>query len=61
MCCDQCGERLEHFEGESDCPDCTYWEAVEQLDRATDEALAQLAIDQSKPAVMGWRGGQPPF
>jgi uncharacterized Zn finger protein (UPF0148 family) len=61
MYCDQCGERLEHFEGEAYCPDCTYGEAVEQMEQATDEALAQFAIDQADPEVMDWRGEQPPF
>jgi uncharacterized Zn finger protein (UPF0148 family) len=60
MYCDQCGERLERFEGEDYCPDCTYWEAVEQLEQATDEALAQLTIDQAEPDGMDWHG-EPPF
>jgi uncharacterized Zn finger protein (UPF0148 family) len=57
MYCDQCGERLERFEGETYCPDCTYWEAVEHLGAATDEALGQLALDPADAAVMDWRGG----
>jgi hypothetical protein len=36
-------------------------EAVKQLEQGTDEALAQLAIDQPEPAVMDWHGEQPPF
>jgi uncharacterized Zn finger protein (UPF0148 family) len=54
--CEQCGGRLETFEGESFCPECTYYEAVAALDLATDEALAVLAQDQSEPAVMDWGG-----
>jgi uncharacterized Zn finger protein (UPF0148 family) len=61
MYCSRCGERLERFEGETYCPDCTYWEAVEQMDAATDEALAQRAIDQADPDVRDLLGEQPPF
>jgi uncharacterized Zn finger protein (UPF0148 family) len=61
MCCDQCGERLESYEGESYCPDCTYFEVLEQMELATDEALVQLAIDQPEPEVMDWHGEEPPF
>jgi uncharacterized Zn finger protein (UPF0148 family) len=61
MHCDQCGERLECYEGEDYCACCDHWAAVEQLEAATDEALAQLAIDQPEPEVMNWHGEQPPF
>jgi uncharacterized Zn finger protein (UPF0148 family) len=61
MYCDQCGERLERFEGETYCPHCTYWETVEHLEAAADEALAQLAIDQADDDAMDWHGEEPPF
>jgi hypothetical protein len=61
MNCEHCGERLERFEGEDYCPDCLYFERLEQMELATDEALAQLAIDQPDPDVMDWRGEEPPF
>jgi uncharacterized Zn finger protein (UPF0148 family) len=61
MYCDQCGERLERFEGETYCPDCTYYDALEQMELATDEALAQLAIDQADEDVRDWHGEEPPF
>jgi hypothetical protein len=51
MKCEQCGGRLESYEGESYCPDCTFFEAVEAHDRATDEALAVLAEDFPQPAA----------
>jgi uncharacterized Zn finger protein (UPF0148 family) len=43
MNCEHCGEPLACFEGETYCPDCTYWEAVEQTERATNEARTCLA------------------
>jgi len=49
--CKYCGGRLDHFEGESFCPDCTYYQAVEAHDHATDEALAVLAQDHPEPAM----------
>jgi uncharacterized Zn finger protein (UPF0148 family) len=61
MYCDHCGEQLACFEGESYCPDCSHWEAVEEMEAATDEALAQLALDQPDPEVRDWRGEEPPF
>jgi hypothetical protein len=72
MCCDQCGERLEHFEGEAYCPDCTYFEAVAMLDQAADEVVAQfdqatdeevalLAIDQVDDDAGDRHGERPPF
>jgi hypothetical protein len=41
--------------------ECSRWAAVESLELATDEALAELAIDQPEPEVMDWHGEQPPF
>jgi uncharacterized Zn finger protein (UPF0148 family) len=61
MSCDQCGGRLEHFDGESYCPDCSHFEAVEQLDQATDEALAKLAINQVEDDVGDRHGEEPPL
>jgi hypothetical protein len=29
------------------------------MERATDEALVQLAIDQAEPEVMDWHGEEP--
>jgi uncharacterized Zn finger protein (UPF0148 family) len=43
--CAVCGAALEVCDGECYCPDCTYYHAVEQLNRATDEALALLALE----------------
>jgi hypothetical protein len=31
------------------------------MELATNEALAQLAIDQPDPEVIDWHGEQPPF
>jgi uncharacterized Zn finger protein (UPF0148 family) len=45
--CELCGCPLEVCEGASYCPDCTYYHAVEQMDRATDEALAVLALEHA--------------
>jgi uncharacterized Zn finger protein (UPF0148 family) len=36
--CDCCGSRLACFEGETYCPDCTYYEALQLADQADDEA-----------------------
>jgi hypothetical protein len=58
--CELCGGRLESFEGESYCPDCTYSDAILEAERATDEALALLALEPVEPDVMDWRGEQPP-
>jgi hypothetical protein len=41
--------------------DCTHFELVAQLDRATDEALTLLAIEPADPHVMNGHGEQPPF
>jgi uncharacterized Zn finger protein (UPF0148 family) len=60
MYCDHCGERLESFETETYCPECTYWQTVEQMELATDEAMAELAIDQTEPEVTDWHGEEPP-
>jgi hypothetical protein len=60
MYCDHCGERLESFENETYCPECTYWQTVEQMEQATDEALAELAIDHADPDATHWPG-EPPF
>ncbi len=51
MKCERCGGKLETFEGEEYCPDCSYYEAVAGHDRATDEALAVLAQDFPEPAA----------
>jgi uncharacterized Zn finger protein (UPF0148 family) len=59
--CEHCGQPLACFEGETYGPDCTYWHAVEQMEAATDEALAQLAIDQTEAEVMDWHSVEPPF
>jgi hypothetical protein len=40
------------YEGETYYPECTYYEAVEAHDQATDEALAVLAQDFPETAVM---------
>jgi uncharacterized Zn finger protein (UPF0148 family) len=61
MDCENCGEPLACFEGELYCVGCSHWVAVEHLEQATDEALAQIAIDQPEPEVMDWHGQQPPF
>jgi hypothetical protein len=61
MYCDQCGRRLEHFEGEPYCPDCTYFEPVALLDQATDEGLALLAIDHVDDDAGDPHGEEPPF
>jgi len=39
--CEHCGGDLEFFEGESYCPDCLYWNAV-------DEAVAGLNLDHGE-------------
>jgi hypothetical protein len=31
------------------------------MEFATNEALAQLAIDHAEPEVMDWHGEEPPF
>jgi hypothetical protein len=49
---EQCGGRLETFDGEAYCPDCTYYQAVQGHDQATDEALALLAQDFPEPAAI---------
>jgi hypothetical protein len=59
MYCDHCGERLESFEGEAYCVDCDYYAALDQLELATDEALAELAIDQAADDATVWH--EPPF
>jgi uncharacterized Zn finger protein (UPF0148 family) len=61
MYCDQCGEPLACFEGETYCPDCSYWQTVEQMELATDEALAKLANVEPESAVMDWHGEEPRF
>jgi uncharacterized Zn finger protein (UPF0148 family) len=43
--CAVCNSPLEVCEGETYCPDCIYYHAVEQMERATDEALALLALE----------------
>ena len=56
----ECGERLECFEGEWYCPECTRWEAIQAHDQATAEALASLAVvqpDHPEPPD----GDEPPF
>jgi uncharacterized Zn finger protein (UPF0148 family) len=45
--CDLCGCPQEFHEGETYCPECTYAEALEERDRATDEALALLAVEHA--------------
>jgi uncharacterized Zn finger protein (UPF0148 family) len=45
LTCDLCGGALEVCEGETYCPECSYCETLEQMDRATDEALAVLALE----------------
>jgi uncharacterized Zn finger protein (UPF0148 family) len=52
MNCEHCGRRLESYEGESYCPECTYYEAVEAHDRATDEALAVQEQNFSRPVML---------
>jgi uncharacterized Zn finger protein (UPF0148 family) len=59
--CEHCGEPLPCFEGETFCADCAYWETVEQMELATDEAMAQLAIREPEPDVRNWHGEEPPF
>jgi hypothetical protein len=59
MHCERCGERLSRFESEIFYTDCDYYAALEQLEQATDEALAELAIDHPDDA-MDWHS-EPPF
>jgi hypothetical protein len=42
-------------------PDCTYFEALEQMELADDEALAQVVMDQAEPDAKDWHGEEPPF
>jgi hypothetical protein len=56
-----CGAPLEVCEGETYCPDCTYCDAVEQMERATDEALALLAVEYAAPAFPESDAGEPPW
>ena len=37
MYCDQRGEPLERFEGETYCPNCTHWEVVEPVGHGDEE------------------------
>ncbi len=59
--CDLCGGRLLTSEGESYCPDCTRYEALDGLHRATDEALALLRLDCPEPATTDGDPSEPPF
>jgi uncharacterized Zn finger protein (UPF0148 family) len=59
--CDICTCPLEVCEGETYCPDCTHCETVREWERATDEALALLAIQHAEPDVMDCRGELPPY
>jgi uncharacterized Zn finger protein (UPF0148 family) len=53
--CEDCGSRLACFEGETYCPDCTYYEALELAEEADDEArLLRLT-----PAPAGAEGEGP--
>jgi uncharacterized Zn finger protein (UPF0148 family) len=45
--CTVCGSPLEICEGECYCPDCTYYQTAREVDRATDEALALLAVEHA--------------
>jgi hypothetical protein len=45
--CELCSSPLEVCEDDCYCPDCTYCEAVEQMELATDEALALLAVEHA--------------
>jgi uncharacterized Zn finger protein (UPF0148 family) len=57
--CVVCGAALEVCEGETYCPDCTYCDALEQMERATDEALAVLALEHA--AFPDSDAEEPPF
>jgi hypothetical protein len=52
MNCEHCDGRLESYEGETYCPECTYYQAVASHDQATDEALAVLAQDSPELPAM---------
>jgi uncharacterized Zn finger protein (UPF0148 family) len=39
--CERCGGELEWYDGESYCPSCTYWTAV-------DEAVRALNLDHGE-------------
>ena len=38
MRCDECGGRLEVYQGEPYCPDCTTWSLAAAPDAAADDA-----------------------
>jgi uncharacterized Zn finger protein (UPF0148 family) len=57
--CAVCGGPLEVCEGEHYCPECTYYHAVEETNRATDEALALLALEPAAYPEMD--AGELPF
>jgi uncharacterized Zn finger protein (UPF0148 family) len=39
--CECCGGRLESYEGELYCPDCTYYAALELAEEADEEARVE--------------------
>ncbi len=59
--CELCGGRLVTFEGETYCPDCARYEAVEGLHRATDEALILLRMVVPEPETTDGTDIEPPF
>jgi hypothetical protein len=59
--CDLCGGPLEFCEGECYCPDCAHYHAVEEMHRATDEALALLAVEHAAAAFPEPDAGELPF
>jgi uncharacterized Zn finger protein (UPF0148 family) len=52
MHCPECGSRLECYEGQRYCPNCTRYEVEEQARQALDEALALRAAEAKAAAAV---------
>jgi hypothetical protein len=63
MYCTECGGRLECFEGERYCPDCTRYEVEEAARQALDEALVLRTAEAAgaRPDGSGPAAGELPF
>jgi uncharacterized Zn finger protein (UPF0148 family) len=62
MYCPECGSRLECFDGEPYCPDCTRYEIEREAARALDEAVRlRRAEAEWAAAGEGPADGGPPF
>jgi uncharacterized Zn finger protein (UPF0148 family) len=59
--CDHCGTPMDVFQGEDFCRECTYYEAVEQLNLARDEAQAMQFLPVEQLDLLDWSEEELPF